>query len=309
MRVSRVTSGSGRGLRDRLAGAPISWGVCEIPEWGYALPAERVLREMASLDLRGTELGPDGFLPADPEAVRALLHEHRLRLVGGFVFLVLHEAALAGEALEAAAAAAHRMAGAGGEVLVSAAATGSPDLSGRPDLNGGHWRHLFAMLEQVDAIADGHGLRHTFHPHAGTVVETDAEVRRVLDGSDVALCFDTGHLAIGGTDSLALAREAAGRIGHVHLKDVNPHLAERVGSGAASFQQAVQQGLFPPLGRGGVPVKQVVAALEGAGYRGWYVLEQDTALTADPTDLERPKADTQASLDYLREAARTPNSS
>jgi len=301
--------GSGIGLRDRLAGAPISWGVCEIPDWGYALPAPRVLREMASLDLRGTELGPDGFLPADPDAVCALLQEHHLRLVGGFVFLVLHEDALAGASLATAAAAANRVAAAGGEVLVTAAATGSPDLSGRPELNGRHWRHLLAMLGQVDAIAEGHGLCQAFHPHAGTVVETAADVRRVLDGSTVALCFDTGHLAIGGTDSLALAREAADRIGHVHLKDVNPHLAARLRSGATSFQKAVQHGLFPPLGGGSIPVKQVVAALEGAGYRGWYVLEQDTALTADPTDLERPMADAQASLDYLREAARTPNSS
>ena len=292
-------SGSNLALRDRLAGAPITWGVCEVPAWGYCLPAERVLREMASLNLKGTELGPDGFLPAESEALRALLNEHGLRLVGGFVLLMLHEAASAGEALAAAEVASRRLAASGGEVLISAADTGVPDLSGRPDVDAGQWRHMFAMLKEVDAIAEGHGLRHAFHPHTGTVVETDEQVRRVLDGSEVALCLDTGHLAIGGTDSLALVRGATGRVGHVHLKDVNPQLAERVRSGATSFQEAVTQGLFRPLGQGSVPVEQVVAALEGGGYQGWYVLEQDTALTAEPTDVGRPIENTRASLAYL----------
>ena len=35
----------------RLAGAPISWGVCEVPGWGLMLPPERVLGEMAALGL------------------------------------------------------------------------------------------------------------------------------------------------------------------------------------------------------------------------------------------------------------------
>ena len=50
----------------RIAGAPISWGVCEVPGWGYQLPAERVLADMRSLGLRATEFGPDFFLPSDP---------------------------------------------------------------------------------------------------------------------------------------------------------------------------------------------------------------------------------------------------
>jgi inosose dehydratase len=297
-------SATNPGLRDRLAGAPISWGVCEVPAWGYALSASRVLDEMAGLGLKGTELGAAGFLPADSEALRRVLDEHGLSLVGGFVFLVLHEAACAADALAAAKTASRRIAAAGGEVLISAAYSGVPDLSGRPHVDGGGWLHMLAMLEEVDMIAERHGLRHVFHPHAGTVVESSDEVRRVLDGSDVALCLDTGHLAIGGADSLALARDAAGRIGHVHLKDVNPAMAEGVRNGAIGFQAAVRKGLFRPLGQGSVPVARIVSALEDRGYRGWYVLEQDAALTAEPADLMRPMADTRTSIAYLSEATR-----
>src|SRR5215217_8178516 len=75
----------------RLAGAPISWGVCEVPGWGRQLDADRVFGEMASLGLTATELGPIGYVPFDPGAIRERLGRHGLGLVGGFVPLVLHE--------------------------------------------------------------------------------------------------------------------------------------------------------------------------------------------------------------------------
>jgi sugar phosphate isomerase/epimerase len=78
----------------KLAGAPISWGVCEVPGWGRMLPPERVLSEMASLGLSATEMGPVGYLPPDAEEVRALLRTHGLGLVAAFVPLVLHERSL-----------------------------------------------------------------------------------------------------------------------------------------------------------------------------------------------------------------------
>lgn len=48
----------------RVAAAPISWGVCEVPGWGRVLDAPTVLREMAELGVQATELGPPGYLPA-----------------------------------------------------------------------------------------------------------------------------------------------------------------------------------------------------------------------------------------------------
>ena len=155
------------------------------------------------------------------------------------------------------------------------------------------------MLARVDTVAEEHGLRHVFHPHVGTVVESAEEVRRVLDASDVSLCLDTGHLTIGGADPAAIVRKAAGRIGHVHLKDVDLGLADRARAGSSGYKRAVQAGLFRPLGQGGVPIARIIAALEGGGYRGWYVLEQDIMLTDDPSDGERPMANARASLAFL----------
>ncbi len=61
----------------KIAGAPISWGVCEVPGWGYQLQPDRVLREMREVGLTATELGPDGFLPSDPSAMANVLSRPR----------------------------------------------------------------------------------------------------------------------------------------------------------------------------------------------------------------------------------------
>ena len=48
---------------NRIAGAPISWGVCEVPGWGFQLGSQQVLTEMREVGLTATELGPDGSCP------------------------------------------------------------------------------------------------------------------------------------------------------------------------------------------------------------------------------------------------------
>jgi inosose dehydratase len=57
-----------------------------------------------------------------------------------------------------------------------------------------------------------------------------------------------------------------------------------------------------PLGAGSVDVAEFVAVLERAGYAGWYVLEQDAMLDADPGDELGPVGDVRASLEFLRSA-------
>jgi inosose dehydratase len=203
----------------KIAGAPISWGVCEVPGWGYQLPVERVLSEMASVGLTATELGPAGFLPADPSS---LLSGYGLTALGGFVPVVLHET---GPHLERAFDGF-----AAGDVLVLAAATGVDGYDQRPALDGQGWRRLLANLDHLNAEATRRGISAVLHPHVGTMVETGPEVDRVLAGSSIQLCLDT-------------------------------------------------------LGK--------------YGYRGWWVLEQDTILQSEPVG-EGPIADVRRSAEHLR---------
>ncbi|GAA0503882.1 inosose dehydratase [Saccharopolyspora subtropica] len=279
----------------RIAAAPISWGVSEVPGWGRQLDAEVVLAEMAELGVRATELGPPGYLSDAPQD---LLARHGLTLVGGFLAVPLHDAGAAERSVEMAAASAEQFARCGADVLVLAAATGLAGYDERPELDDRQWRTLIGTAGRIAEVAAGHGVRTVLHPHVGTHVETEAEVERFLADSPLPLCLDTGHLLVGGTDPVALAQRHPERVGHLHLKDVRADLAEQVRTGAVPFAAAVAQGLFVPLGDGDVDISSMVAAVHEAGYRGWYVLEQDTALGPDSAP-DVPRRDTARSLAYL----------
>jgi inosose dehydratase len=293
-------SGNGSGPARLLAGAPISWGVCEVPGWGRQLDPERVLAEMASLGLAATELGPVGYLSLDSGRVRDLLDRFGLRLVAGFLPLTLHEPSLESPVLEEVAS---LVASAGGEVLAVAPVMDS-DWSAPTALDDGEWPRLAENLKRVEETAAAHGLAMALHPHAGSVVETRDQIERVLALSDVPVCLDTGHLTIGGADPVEFVRSHADRIAHVHLKDVDAGLAEQVGAGGLSLVEATRRGLFRPLGSGDASIGEVVGLLDRHGYERWLVLEQDTTITGEEPPVGRgPVLDVQASIEYLASLA------
>jgi inosose dehydratase len=283
-----------------VAGAPISWGVCEVPGWGAELPPDRVLAEMASLGLRATEGGPVGYLGSEPRAIVGLLERHGLRLIGAFLPVVLHDRAGHGDAVASAHETCALLEAADASFLISAVVV-DLDWSPRITLTNDQWQAVFDGLARLDDVAASHELTHVTHPHWGTVVERDDDVVRIVEGSGALLCLDTGHLALAGTDTVSLAKEAGERIAHVHLKDVEGSVAERLRDGALSTVPAVREGLFRPLGEGSAPVAATVRALEEAGYTGWYVLEQDCALpSADIAAGEGPIEDVRGNIEFLR---------
>ncbi|MGW4324382.1 TIM barrel protein [Nocardia sp. NPDC004573] len=271
----------------RVAAAPISWGVCEVPDWGHVLDARTVLGEMAALGLTATELGPPGFLPDDPVELRRLLKTFGLTAVGGFLAVVLHRDRQ--DAVARAEETAALLAAAGADVLVLAAATGFAGYDARPQLDGSQWNALIDTAAAIRDVAAAHGLRTVLHPHVGTHVESEAEVERFLTDSDLDICLDTGHLLIGGADPVRLAARHAERIGHVHLKDVRGALADQVRGGKLEYGAAVRRGLYAPLGDGDVDIAALMHTMRAAGYRGWYVLEQDAVLR--PGDSARQACD------------------
>jgi inosose dehydratase len=285
----------------RLAGAPITWGVCEVPGWGWQLASERVLREVSDLGLRAIELGPRGFLPDDPDQVARMLRRHDLRLAAGFLAVVLHRPESRAAALETVAAAAASLAAAGADLLVLAAelGNGAGGYDRSAELSEREWKALLEGLDEARGAAARHKLPVALHPHYGTAVERRDHVERVVADSDVALCLDTGHLLVGGADPVEVVRGADGRITHVHFKDVNAALASRVRNGEIGYRDAVGRGLYQPLGDGDVDVAAVVKLLDAVGYDGWYVLEQDVVLAAEPAAGDGPAASAARSIHYL----------
>lgn len=294
-------SSAGGKTANRIAAAPISWGVCEVPGWGRVLDPATVLGEMSALGISATELGPPGYLPTTSAGLVELLDRYALGLVGGFFATVLHDRDRQASTVDESDAVAELLAAAGGEVLVLAAATGLDGYDERPALSDAEWATLVETAALISERAAATGLRTVLHPHVGTHVETRAEVERFIADSELPLCVDTGHLLIGGTDPVELVRRHPHRVGHVHLKDVRADLAEAVRTGRISYTNAVAQGIYVPLGGGDVDLRTMLKLLQDNNYRGWYVLEQDTALPEHDTAADRlPSQHTRRSLDHLQ---------
>jgi inosose dehydratase len=285
-------------VNSRVAGAPVFWGVIEIPDWGYQIPVGRVLREAASLGLSAVEAGPEEFLPRDPAEVSEMLAGSGLSLVGAFVPAVLHQPGVWGEQLALVERRAIFFAAAGADVVVLAASTGSEEYGEVFETDEAAWRTLFGAVEEICAR---HGVAASLHQHYGTVIERDDQLLSFLEGSEMGLCLDTGHLAIGGSDPVEVAKLAGTRVNHVHLKDVDRELTAKLASRELDFKEAAQQGAFRPLGDGDVDLGRLLDVVDGVGYSGWYVLEQDTVLEDEPKEGEGPVLDVGESLAFVEE--------
>ena len=164
--------------------------------------------------------------------------------------------------------------------------------------------NLAANLAEIAALVAGHDLTFALHPHAGTLVESAADVERVLASTDVGWCLDTGHLLLGGGDPAAFVRDHHDRVVHVHLKDVDAAVAARYRAGELTLMGATQAGLFRPLGQGDAGIAEVLAELDAHGYERWLVLEQDAAITGEePPAGSGPLLDVKASIEFLTEQA------
>ncbi len=286
-------------LKINIAGAPISWGVCEVPNWGHQMEPSRVLREMSELGFGATEFGPDGFLPMQPELKASILKEHNMIAVGGFVPVVLHRADH--DPVPAVKKELESYKAAGAKVLVLAANSGIDGYDAKlPVLTDDDWQILFNNLNRLQQIAAEVGVKAVLHPHVGTMIETQDHVMRVVAGSTIPFCLDTGHMIIGGTDPVAFAQNHAGRVAHSHLKDVDLSWAKKVQNNELSYYDAVVQGMYRPLGQGDVDIRAIVRSLIKSGYTGWFVLEQDNVITAEPGINQGPMADAKASVEFLR---------
>lgn len=288
-----------------LAASPTSWGV-DFADTPSNPPWPEVLDDIKQSGLGALELGPVGYLPEDGAILRAALERRGLNAVGSFVFEPLHTPRHAEEVLVVTRRACRAIQAAGGEILVvidrpggeRAPTAGCSRLAQR--LSKRRWEAMLALLDHISEIADHHGLTPTFHPHAGSYVEFQDEIERLLDDSALPLCLDTGHAAYAGIEPEQAIVTYAARLSHVHLKDVNPSVLQRGGERPLGFWEAIAAGVFCPLGAGVVDFAAVLSALNRAGYRGYATIEQDRV-----PGTGAPLEDLRASLQVLAAAART----
>lgn len=292
----------------RIGNAPISWGVCEIPGWGPQLPYERVLEEMAQAGYEGTELGPWGYMPADPSVLAEALQASGLAMAASFVPVDLRqpgrleqerEAVRSVASLLQALGARHILIADGGDPMRMSIA-GRVDKTRAQGLSSEQWRYLAHSLEELARLCQEYGLELCVHSHGGSYIENPEEIDRLCDLTDpslVKLCLDTGHIAFGGGDPLEVVQKYAERIGHVHLKDIRLDLLDRCFAEGKDYVAAAQGNVFVPLGEGDVDIPRIFDLLKTAGYTGWIIVEQDRVLQEEEDSLAAPLA----SRAYLRE--------
>jgi inosose dehydratase len=107
------------------------------------------------------------------------------------------------------------------------------------------------------------------HPHANTNLFREEEIDYFLEKTDpkyVYLCIDTAHTVIAGMDPVKAFTKYVGRMGYVHLKDVDPDV---------NVDPEWPMARFLPLGMGTVDFKGVYNALKKGGYDGVLCVELD----------------------------------
>lgn len=287
----------------RVANGPVSWGV-DLPDKPGSPPWDEVFTEIGQAGYKWCELGPAGYLPDDDQQVRAELNARGLGVAGSYVFQPMHERDRHADIAAITQKTCGRIAALGGEFLVvidmvsdeRGATAGRSAVA--PRLEGQAYQDLLDGLRQTAAIAAEHGLTPVLHPHAGSYIEFEDEIERVLDDTaddGMQLCIDTGHFAYAGVEPVRFLAEHRDRTPYLHFKDIDPVVHQQVLADGVAFFDAISLGVFCPVGRGVVDFPALATELAN-GFDGPGTIEQDRDFDAETTALE----DAKASLDYLR---------
>jgi inosose dehydratase len=162
------------------------------------------------------------------------------------------------------------------------------------------WRNVTGIVKSAKRVAADFGLDIVFHPHVATFVETPAEMATFFDAtcaSGIGLCLDTGHCYYGGGDPVEEAEKYKGILRYLHIKDIDRAVLDECHRRELDFNQAVEAGVFTPIGDGCLDFPAFFARAAAIEYRGWCVVEQDIKFGVSQV---APKESMGASLRYLR---------
>ena len=265
-------------MTSRLAFNPLPWVLT--PD-GFLLNRETLaaaLRQLAGIGYTGLQADvPDGFSPTQ---YADLLSEYGFQPAPSYFGADFADTTGQLPRLERARAAADVQAALGlTEIFI--AQNGTPARLAHPAVGAEPnedrlARVADAMVAAADVFAAA-GIQAAVHPHVGSWVETEAEVRGLLDrtaGSSLAFGPDTGHLAWAGADPAGLIRDYRDRVVGVHLKDVDTGAVTHAQQRDASYREAVYElHVWTEPGRGSVAFPSIIELL--TDFDGWYVVEVD----------------------------------
>jgi len=278
----------------RIGINPLSWMNDDLPSLGGETPLEVALTEGRQIGYEGFELG--NKFPREPQALKALLAQYDLALVSGWYSGRLAQRSAEDE-IAAVGPHLELLAKNGATVMVYGEVAdtiqGSPvPLFQRPRFfTEAQWSTYAERLDRFARYTLSQGVRVAYHHHMGAYVETPADVDELMQRTTdaVGLLLDTGHITFAGGDPLTLLERHAGRVCHVHCKDVRPDVVKLARNRDWSFLEAVINGAFTVPGDGAVDFASVIGKLKQIGYRGWLVVEaeQDPVIAPSYTYAEK----------------------
>jgi inosose dehydratase len=297
-----------------VAGAPVSFGAFEVTVGvDPRVPAgEAVLDAVQQAGYEGIDLGPPDYL-GGPAQLRDRLQRRGLTLSGGYVAMPFSDPAGMAPALDQLRTLLDLLevgrtrdqlpapkptladAGSGARRAAPGRATSDRGLGLQPEA----WDRLAAGVQQAAAICRERGYEPTFHHHAGSFVEAPWEIEELLSRTDIGLCLDTGHLTLGGGDSVKAIADWGTRINHLHLKDVRRAVIDRVFTAGGDLMDLWREGSFCVFGDGDLDIDAVLEGLRKRNFSGWLVVEQDMLPRADDP-FNRAARDQQRNREYLR---------
>ena len=262
----------------RIGANPIGWSNDDMLEIGGNIPLERCLDEARAAGFVGMELG--NKFPRTVDRLKPILEAHGHALVSGWYSTELLARDVDAE-MKAARVHIDLLKGMGATVMILAETSNAihgnrkMPLSARPVLKHDAWREFAARLTEFAMRLQGEGLQAVYHHHMGTVVQTEADIDRLMAtaGDALHLLLDTGHATWAGADPARLARHYKARISHVHTKDVREAVMLESNRNDWSFLDSVLAGVYTVPGDGLIDYGRIFRELKG--YSGWVVVEAE----------------------------------
>ena len=267
----------------KLGIAPIAWTNDDMPDLGKENTFEQCVSEMALAGFTGSEVG--NKYPKDPEVLKKALELRGVEICNQWFssFLITKPFEEVEKEFRAQLAFLKAM---GAKVIGASEQSygvqgqlDTPIFGHKYEMNDQEWDTFCTGMNKLGKIAkEEYGIALTFHHHMGTVVQSLAEVDRMMENTDpeyVSLLFDTGHFTYCGEDPLEVVKKYVHRIKHVHLKDIRPEVVEQVKKENMSFLAGVRAGAFTIPGDGCINYDPIFKVLEEAGYEGYMVVEAE----------------------------------
>lgn len=268
---------------------PIAWSNDDDRSIGAHISLDQCLDDCMKIGFDGIEKGHK--MPTTAEGLREVLDPRGLWFVSGWhsTNLLVNDIETEKRAMQPFVDVLKEL---GCKVIIvcetsNAIHGGDVPVNDRPKLGEDQWAPFCAGIEALAAFSAAQGITLVYHHHMGTVIESEAEIDRLMAGTGphTHLLLDTGHCTFAGGDPLALAERHMKRVRHIHAKNIRPEVMRAVRAERLSFLEGVRRGVFTVPGdpEGCVDFLPVLKVAASHAYRGWLVIEaEQDPLKADP---------------------------